>query len=100
MTAQAQPPALVDHQFRGIGRVLKRGTVAVLALNVHMRRLRDTFKLVGVTVLAVLSALVFDRDLFPVLDIAGPVPAVHITVLMGTEVLRNIEKPEYQDKNN
>jgi hypothetical protein len=108
MAPQTLPPASVNRQFRPLVLIEMddplrgpRRTVAVFALDNHMRRLGNTLVLVGMAVLAVFRTLVFDLNvIFPFLYIALTIPAIHVTAFMYAEILWDIEKPGNKYKDN
>src|SRR3989337_526113 len=97
MTSQAEPPAPIYREFRGIGRMLNCRTMAVFTLYDCMRCTHYAFILVRMALIAVISPLIFDRYLFPVLYISFPVPAIHVTAFMYAKILWNIKESDNKD---
>ena len=77
----------------------KSRPMTVFTLYDRMRGHRDALILVRVTGFAVIGTLIFDGHLFPVVDIGGSVPSVHIAPLMDSETRRDIKGPGDKDEN-
>lgn len=73
-------------------------TMTVLAGDYGMGGCHDAFVFVGMAILAVVGPLVFDCHIFPVVDIGGPVPPVHISPFVDTKTFGNIEESGGKDE--
>jgi len=99
MTADAKLTASVDPQFLGIVGVVERCTMAVLTRDHGMMGTRNLFDLVVMALVAVLSALVLGRVIFPFLFVAQAVIAERIAAILCPEVGRHVDCPEQQNGN-
>jgi len=71
--------------------------MAVFTLDDRMGGPVDALCLVRMAGRTVFFALIFDRNFLPVLYIAIPVPSVHVSPFMYTEILWHIEGPNDKD---
>jgi hypothetical protein len=100
MTPETKPPALVYRQLGRIIGMCDGGTMAILARDYGVRRFHNAFILVGMAILAIFRSLILDLESLPILDVAFPVPGIHVTSLMDTEILRHIHHPRNQNERN
>jgi hypothetical protein len=87
MAAEAEPPGFIDGQFRRFRRMVYRWAVAVFAWDDRMGCFHDALIFVKVAILAVFRALVLYLEILPELDIVFPVPPVHVSSSMHSEIL-------------
>src|SRR5450756_1512287 len=97
VASQAERPCRVDHELRRAAWMLQCGTVAVLALDDHMRIRGHLVEHVLMTGLAGFIPLVLDRDLLPVLDGTCSIQSVRESISLYAEILWDIEVSEYEE---
>jgi hypothetical protein len=98
MAPEAEVPCLINSELGRVGGVPQSRPMAVLAGDNGMGGCHDAFVLVGMAILAVVGPLIFDSHLFPVVDIGGSVPSIHISPLMDAETCGDVEEPDDKDK--
>ena len=93
VTPEAHLPGRIERQEFPVVRMIDRRAVAVFTFDVLMTGVIERNEIFLVTLLAVLPALVLDREIFPFLDIAEAMEAVGKVLAMHAEVIRNQECP-------
>ena len=93
MAPETEFPGSVYSEFHWVCRVLENRSMAVFAFYDFVGGREDLFLLVGMTVLTVFFAVVFNFNGLPLLHVPRPVPSEHIPSLMDAEISGDHEGP-------
>jgi hypothetical protein len=98
MATQAELALSVARQVLDFVGMINGRSVAVFAFDPAMRRTPQVPDILAVALGTGSVALVLDRKLLPLLDVAQPVKIIGKAFAVDTEVVRNKKKAGYEDK--